>query len=70
MKYAILKVINGNYFVHSEGITDLNAAKTQFHGLCETLWNAPDVLTAYVMISDEQLNCVDGYKEFVNHPPV
>lgn len=70
MKYAILKVINGNYSVHSEGITELSAAKTQFHGLCQSLWNAPDVITAYVMITDEQLDVVEGYKEFIHHTPV
>ena len=67
MKYAILKCINGNYFVHAEGITTIEAAKTQFHGLCQTLWNSPDVITAHVMISDEQLDPVEGYKEFVHH---
>ena len=69
MKYAIIKVINGNYFIHAEGITDLTAAKTQFHGLCQTLWNAPDVITAHVIISDEQLNVVEGYREFIHHEP-
>lgn len=69
MKYSIIKVINGNYFIHAEGITDLTAAKTQFHGLCQTLWNAPDVITAHVMIMDEQLNCVEGYREFIHHDP-
>ena len=69
MKYAIIKVINGNYSVHAEGITDLAQAKVQFHGLCQTLWNAPDVVTAYVMLSDEQLDAVDGYKEFIHHEP-
>lgn len=67
MKYAILKVINGNYSVHAEGITALEAAKVQFHGLCQTLWNAPDVITAHVMIADEQLDAVEGYKEFIHH---
>ena len=52
MKYAIIKVINGNYFIHSEGITAIETAKVQFHGLCQTLWNAPDVATAMVMIAD------------------
>lgn len=70
MKYAIIKVINGNYFIHSEGITVLASAKTQFHGLCQTLWNAPDVTTAYVMIVDEQLDVVEGYKEFIHHDPL
>ena len=67
MKYAIIKVVNGNYAVHAEGITSLESAKTQFHGLCQTLWNASDVLTAYVMIADEQLDAVEGYKEFIHH---
>ena len=67
MKYAILKCINGNYSVHAEGITNIASAKTQFHGLCQTLWNAQDVITAMVMIADENLNCVEGYKEFIHH---
>ena len=70
MKYAIIKVINGNYFIHAEGITDITSAKVQFHGLCQTLWNAPDVTTAYVMIADEQLDAVEGYKEYIHHDPV
>lgn len=69
MKYAIIKVINGNYFIHAEGITDPSAAKTMFHGLCQTLWNAQDVITAYVMIADEQLDCMEGYKEYIHHEP-
>lgn len=67
MKYAIIKVINGNYFIHSEGITDLSSAKTQFHTVCATLWNAPDVETAMVKIVDEQLDCVDGYMDLIIH---
>jgi len=67
MKYAIIKVINGNYSIHAEGITAPEAAKTQFHGLCQTLWNAPDVEKAMVMIADENLDAVQGYKEFVTH---
>lgn len=69
MKYAIIKVINGNYFIHAEGITNLANAKTQFHGLCQNLWNSADVITAYVMIADEQLDVVEGYKEFIHHEP-
>lgn len=67
MKYAIIKVINGNYSIHAEGMTDIASAKTNFHGLCQTLWNAPNVITAYVMIADEQLDAVEGYKEFIHH---
>ena len=67
MKYAILKCINGNYSVHSEGITAIENAKTQFHGLCQTLWSAPDVITATVIIADENMDAVEGYKEFIHH---
>lgn len=67
MKYSIIKVINGNFFIHAEGITELSNAKTQFHGLCQTLWNAYDVISAYVMIADEQLDVVEGYKEYIHH---
>ena len=67
MKYAIIKVVNGNYAIHSEGIATVEAAKVQFHGLCQTLWNAPDVLSAHVMIADEQLDAVEGYKEIIHH---
>ena len=67
MKYAIVKVINGNYFIHAEGITEIANAKTQFHGLCQTLWNASDVITAYVAIVNEQLEIVEKYKEFIHH---
>lgn len=69
MKYAIIKVINGNFFVHAEGFTDIASAKMNFHGLCQTLWNAPDVINAYVMIADEQLDAAEGYKEYIHHEP-
>jgi hypothetical protein len=67
MKYAIIKVVNGNYFIHAEGITTKESAKVQWHGLCQSLWNASDVITAYAEIVDENLDCVEGYKEFIHH---
>ena len=67
MKYALIEVINGNYYIRAEGITSLESAKTQFHGRCQTLWNASDVISAYVMIANEQLDVVEGYKEFIHH---
>lgn len=67
MKYAIIKCINGTFSIHAEGFTELNNAKVNYHGLCQTLWNAEDVLTAKVMLVDEQLNCVEDYREFISH---
>ena len=69
MKYAIIKVVNGNYSIHAEGITSIENAKTQFHGVCQMLWNAPDVITASVMIADENLDHEGWYKEYIHHEP-
>ena len=67
MKYAIIECINSNFFIRAEGITDLAAAKTQWHSRCQVLWNEPTVITAHVMIADEQLDAVEGYREFIHH---
>ena len=67
MKYAIIEVVNGSFTVRAEGITTLSAAKTQYHGRCQALWNAPDVTKAYVAIMDEQLDVVENYKEYIHH---
>ena len=67
MKYAILIVSNGTYIVKEEGITDLDKAKVQFHKHCQTYWNTKDVLSATVMIADENLDAVEGYKEHIFH---
>ena len=67
MKYAILQCVNGSFKVESEGYTELTTAKVHYHGACQTLWNALDVITGKVMIVDEQLNCVDGYAEYIHH---
>ena len=69
MTYSVIKVTNGAYAIHAEGITELASAKVTFHGLCQTLWNAPDVLSASVAIMDENLDAVEGYKEFISHEP-
>lgn len=67
MKYAIIQCSNGTYKVISEGITQLSSAKAQFHDRCKVLWNAPDVVTATIKIVDENLDCVEGYKDFIHH---
>lgn len=67
MKFAIIKAINGNYFIHAEGIESIDSAKAQFHGLCQTLWNAPDVISATVAIVNEKLDVADEYKEIISH---
>ena len=65
MTYAIIKVTDGNYAVHAEGITTVQSAKISFHQLCAALWNDPNTEKAMVMIVDENLDAVEGYREFI-----
>lgn len=67
MKYAVIQCINGNFSVHAEGFTDINAAKISFHQFCAALWNDPGTKKATVKIVDEQLDCAEGYQEFILH---
>lgn len=65
--FAIIECINGTFFVRAEGIESLESAKSQWHGRCQALWNAPDVVSAYSMIVDTQLDVVEGCKEYIHH---
>ena len=67
MKYAIIKVVNGNFFVDSEGYTSVKNAKPQYFDVCKALNAAPDVVTASVKIIDEYQNCQEGYEEIINN---
>ena len=66
MKYAIIKCTDGNYAVHGEYPT-LNAARIAFHQFCAALWNDPSTEKAMVMVADENLDAVEGIKEFIHH---
>ena len=68
MKYAIVKCINGAFSIHAEGLTTLESAKVSYHGLCQILWNAPDVISASVAIVDEHFSVVEPYREYISHP--
>lgn len=67
MKYAVVKVVNGNFAIASEHNENLKGAKVAFHQLCAALENADDVVTAEVKIMDENLDNTEGYKEFIFH---
>ena len=55
MKYAIIKVVNGNFAVAVE-TNDEKQANVNFHQLCTTLWNAEDITQAFVAIVDQRLS--------------
>ena len=66
MKFAVIKVVNGNFAIVSEH-SDVQSAKVKFHDLCKTHWNSKDVVTATICIMDEMLIPVEGYKEYISH---
>ena len=66
MKFAVIRVVNGNFSIASEH-SDIQSAKVKFHDLCKTYWNAKDVVTATICIMDEMLIPVEGYKEYISH---
>ena len=67
MKYAVIKVVNGNYAIVTEGHETVESAKVSYHDTCKILWNAQDVVTAMVAIVDENLDIVEAKKEFIHH---
>lgn len=71
MKYAVVKVTDGNYNIHSEGHTSVDNARVSFYSLCQALLNDKDTQRACVMITDENLDVVcDGnekYKTVISH---
>lgn len=68
MQHAIITVINGSFKVEAEGYTSLESAKVFYAGKWQSLLNAPDLITGAIMIVNENLECVEGYKEFISHP--
>ena len=65
--YAIIKCVNGNFFIDSEGYASLGSAIVQYHGVCRALWNESSVITACVMIVNEYFDLVENYKEIIKH---
>ena len=69
MKYYVIYVSNGNLQVQQIAeYESLDSAKVKFHQTCSSLWNEKTVITGYVAIIDNQLDVVEGYKEFIQHP--
>lgn len=67
MKYALIQVSNGNFSVVSEYEDNKQGAFVGFHDRCRILWNAPDVITATVSVVDENLDVVEGKREYITH---
>lgn len=67
MKYAIISVVNGNFKIEAEYGTNLQGAIVGFHDKCKNYWNAGDVISAVVMVVDENMACVEDKVERITH---
>ena len=64
MKFGVVKIINGNYAIHSEGFTDLNKAKVSYHGLLTALYNdlaSVETFAVMIMNSGGGIEEIDTY---------
>ena len=66
MKYSVIKVVNSTFAIVSEH-SDLQSALVIFHDTCKNHWNASDVESAMIGIFDENLDVVEGHKEYIYH---
>lgn len=53
MKYSVIVCTNGVFKIAAECTTPEQAI-VNFHSTCTTLWNAPDVENAAVVVVDEK----------------
>ncbi len=67
MKLFVVNVVNGSIAVVSEWTDNEQGACVSFHGICKTLWNANDVVTARVKILTESLDLFEQYDEIISH---
>ena len=68
MNYAVIKVVNGSFAVEKESGADLEKAKVQYHQSCATLHNDKETsFKALIKLVDENLDAVEGLKEFIDH---
>lgn len=67
MKYAVISNSNGTFKIESEWTDDKQGAFVDFHNKCKVYWNAPDVVKAIVEVVDENLDIVEGKREYITH---
>ena len=67
MKYSIISCVNGNFKIEAEYGTNKEGAFVGFHDKCKIYWSAQDVISAVVAVVDENLDVVEGKKEYISH---
>lgn len=64
-KYDVAQKVNGNLTVVSTWVDNKNGAKQAFHNTCKNLYADAETTSAVVAILDDNLDVVDGMKEYI-----
>ena len=64
-KFDVVQKVSGNLTVVSTWEDNLNGAKQAFHERCKLLYADADTKSGIVAILDDNLDVVDGKKEFI-----
>ena len=65
MKYDVVQKVNGNIVVKSTWEDNKTGAIKAFHDVCSALWADAETTSGVVAILDDNLDVVDGKKEFI-----
>lgn len=65
--FYIVTITDGNLVVRAEKMTNLETAKQNFHHWCELLISDNSFSTGMVKLLDDNLDCVEGKMEFIQH---
>ena len=64
-KYDVVQKVNGNLVIVSTWTDNLVGAKQAFHERCKLLYSDAETISGVVAILDDNLDVVDGKKEFI-----
>ena len=65
MKYDVVQKVNGNIVVKSTWEDNKSGAIKAFHDVCSALWADAETTSGVVAILDDNLDVVEGKKEFI-----
>ena len=65
-KYDVVQKVDGNLVVVSTWVDNKNGAYKAFHDRCALLWADAGTTKGVVAVLDDNLEVLDGKKEFIN----
>lgn len=66
--YDVVQKVNGNLVIKSSWKDNIVGAKQAFHDTCKLLYSDPDTTSGVVALLDDNLDIMDGKKEFISKP--